>query len=295
LQGDLLTGRVNHQIHKQIEVYAGSMDESFGRTIVSFALDEGSVSEDEVYTDAYERIDFYWTLGPTGGTQQLTITAVSEDNNKPLDGSPLILTAKAIDPQFSQVQDIQGNQYATVKIGDRIWMAENLKTTQLRDGSAIPYFDEEVNYIETKSAAYCWYDNDIDVRETYGALYNGYSIDTKKLCPAGWHVSTKEDWSALIDLIEENGDDSREGFVLKGFEGWGSGGNGIDLYGFTALPGGHGSGNDFFEAGESASIWSYTDLSSEVHEQYTITASSTYMSESNRSKSSFRSVRCVKD
>ena len=88
--------------------------------------------------------------------------------------------------------------------------------------------------------AYCWYENEIVIfKDTYGALYNWYTVNTGKLCPAGWNVPTIEEWSILLtfvggenvaaDKLKEAGQSHWECFDSN---------LGTNDYGFTALPGG---------------------------------------------------------
>jgi uncharacterized protein (TIGR02145 family) len=52
---------------------------------------------------------------------------------------------------------------------------------------------------------YCWYDNDESkYKNPYGALYNWYAVNTGKLCPVGWHVSSDEEWSTITDYLGGN-------------------------------------------------------------------------------------------
>jgi hypothetical protein len=65
------------------------------------------------------------------------------------------------------VSDIDGNLYHAVTIGTQTWMMENLKTTTLNDGTPISKVTDN-----SSASWYCWYNNDITNKATYGALYN---------------------------------------------------------------------------------------------------------------------------
>ena len=100
------------------------------------------------------------------------------------------------------VQDIDGNNYLTVTIGTQIWMAENLRTTKYNDGTAIPLVTDNTTWANLTTPAYCWYNNDAKTNgSTYGALYNWYSVNTKKLCPTGWHVPNDTEWTTLTTYL----------------------------------------------------------------------------------------------
>jgi uncharacterized protein (TIGR02145 family) len=85
-------------------------------------------------------------------------------------------------------------------------MAENLKTTKYRDGStAIPLVTGNTDWGNLTSPGYCWYDNNIANKDTYGALYNWYTVNTGNLCPTGWHVPTTVEWATLENYLIFNG------------------------------------------------------------------------------------------
>ncbi len=162
---------------------------------------------------------------------------------------------------FSQkIKDIDNNLYDTVRIGKQTWFAQNLKTTHYNDGTAIPKVTVQSEWAALKAAGYCWYsNNESSFKETYGALYNGYVIKTNKVCPIGWHVPSSGEWSTLF---ENTGGVSVAAGKLKdiGTTWWKSPNNGAsNQFGFTALPSGHRSEDDFFGEGLIALWWSSTE------------------------------------
>jgi uncharacterized protein (TIGR02145 family) len=161
-------------------------------------------------------------------------------------GSELNFTLYMNSPGPS-LTDIEGNIYKTVRIGRQTWMAENLKTTKYNDNTAIPLVTDNVAWSNLTTSAYCWYNNDITNKTTYGALYNGYTVNTKKLCPSGWHVPTYTEYYFLGSYLIEWSPDwhtrqrKPSGGLLKeaGTTHWISPNTGAtNSTGFTGLPGG---------------------------------------------------------
>jgi uncharacterized protein (TIGR02145 family) len=135
------------------------------------------------------------------------------------------------------VQDIEGNIYKTIKIGDQIWMAENLRTITYNDGTPIPNPDD--NDVWLRTDAWCNYYYDSSNVAIYGRLYNQNAIlSTHKICPSGWHPSTYEEWIILETYL---GGSVVAGGKLKETDTthWKSPNIGAtNSSGFTALPGG---------------------------------------------------------
>ncbi len=158
------------------------------------------------------------------------------------------------------VTDIDGNVYTTVTIGSQVWMAENLKTTKYNDGTKILNVTDDDEWENLSSAAYCWYDNDINNGNIYGALYNWYAVHTGKLCPIGWHVPTDEEWTELIDYL---GGENVAGGKLKetNTTHWKKPNTGAtNETCFTALPSGvRDSNGSFFKVVYYGHWWSATE------------------------------------
>lgn len=173
--------------------------------------------------------------------------------------SILSLLVVGIPCSAQTISDIDNNLYDTVRIGVQTWFTKNLKTTHLNDGTEIINITLQNEWSAATTPAFCWYNNDeISYKETYGALYNGFTIQTGKLCPSGWHVPTSTEWSTLINYL---GGYNVAGGKLKetGTTHWQSPNNGAtNEVGFTALPGGYRESDDFYGLGNSGLWWSST-------------------------------------
>lgn len=169
--------------------------------------------------------------------------------------STIIIAEKVMAQNSVTVKDQDGNVYKTIKIGNQTWMAENLKTTKLNDGTTIPVVADKSAWNLLSTPSLCWYNNDSINKNTYGALYNGYAVNTDKLCPAGWHVSTVAEWATLVDYL---GGKNAAGGKLKeaGTTSWKSPNTGATNESkFTALPGGTRYNNGLFFTIKTDGYW----------------------------------------
>lgn len=213
--------------------------------------------------------------------------------------------------EYDSLMDQDGNVYKTVTIGNQVWMAENLRTTIYNDGTPILNLIESDEWSEAKTGAYANFNNttNLDSIATYGRLYNGYTINTNKLCPVGWHVSTTEDWDILVDYTKTYFDDAlklREAGSLH----WGEAyshmmvaspfNDSNNQSGFTAIPVGRLTGTGI-DKNFSAIWWTssqdYDDLSKQNY--YHVREISTLPTVSDFGfvyrMNQGLSVRCVKD
>ncbi|MBM3421810.1 MAG: fibrobacter succinogenes major paralogous domain-containing protein [Chlorobi bacterium] len=160
------------------------------------------------------------------------------------------------------VTDIDGNSYAAVSIGNRIWTAENLNVTRYRNGDPIPEVRDPEEWSKLKTGAWCRYENSEDNGKTYGRLYNWYAVnDPRGLAPEGWRVATDEDWAALSEAL---GGDNVAGGRIKAARLWQQSDSEAGKSGFELLPAGARRDTDgaFVLQGEYSRLWSSTETDS---------------------------------
>lgn len=118
----------------------------------------------------------------------------------------LILLQNLNAQQIGTLKDSRdGKVYKTVKIGDQVWMAENLNVSTFRNGDSIPHAEtneEWENAGKEGKPAWCYYENNSNNGDKYGKLYNWFAvIDRRGLAPKGWHIAIKTDWEILIQYL----------------------------------------------------------------------------------------------
>lgn len=197
------------------------------------------------------------------------------------------------DLTYDSIYDPEGNKYRTIQIGEQTWMAENLRSVKLNDGTDIRFEPDAYRWNALDTPGYCWYNND---SVGYGALYNWYTVETGILCPTGWHVPTDEEWTVLTDYL---GGKSVAGGKLKetGTIHWYTPNSGAtNESGFTALPTGYRSYSGAFRSIRDYGFWwSSTEWSSSGAWYRDVNYGYSSVDRSNSSKKSGATIRCLKD
>lgn len=99
--------------------------------------------------------------------------------------------------QIDSIYDIDSNVYTIVKVGDRWWMAEDLRVTRYRDSSAITQVQAQNSWL-TSGSAYCQFQGNPLAQSL---LYNYAAVvDSRGIAPSGWHVASDEEWKQLEKL-----------------------------------------------------------------------------------------------
>ncbi|WP_232283231.1 fibrobacter succinogenes major paralogous domain-containing protein [Paraglaciecola sp. T6c] len=198
------------------------------------------------------------------------------------------------------VQDIDGNTYRTVKIGEQIWLAENLRVTKYQDGTKINTGfipdDKEENLLK------------------HGRLYDWHDVvDERNICPVGWRIASDDDWKALeksigiseseLDTLGWRGDNDiaitlkaeQQDTIFKGFDQ-----SQVNKYQFSASPAGVKIGNWYLTQGMYTEFWTGSSATEKQAYARTLAYSwwNTHKGEIRReklNKNYMFSVRCVKN
>jgi uncharacterized protein (TIGR02145 family) len=167
------------------------------------------------------------------------------------------------------VSDVEGNIYNVLKIGTQLWMKENLKATKYQNGSLIGTTNPSTLDISTQfNPKYQWaYDGSDAMASAYGRLYTWYAAtDSRNVCPIGWRIPSKDDWTKLITFI---GGESDAAIKLKAYAWTDDPYQPTDEFGFSAKPGGSRWPSIGFQDYSKAGYW-WSSTPYTVGTEYTV-------------------------
>lgn len=170
---------------------------------------------------------------------------------------------------YGEMRDSRDNHvYKTVKIGNQVWMAENL------------------NY-KTNSGSWCYDNNEVNCNK-YGRLYDWETA--KRVCPPGWHLPSKAEFKQLMSFVNNDGN-SLKAVVQGKVEGAGT-----NTSGFSALLAGYWNYNgNFLSLNYYAYFWSSTENNATLAYNVSLDYSSSNIAFGSYGKDYGFSVRCLKD
>ncbi|WP_295067155.1 fibrobacter succinogenes major paralogous domain-containing protein [uncultured Fibrobacter sp.] len=148
--------------------------------------------------------------------------------------------------QYDSIVDSRDGQvYKTVKIGDQVWMAQNLnysdsvKTPSLVGRTGCYVVDDPD--CKWSGRGYSWAaaidsvalanDPENPVMCGHNRVCN-FTSHVRGICPEGWHLPDTTEWNNLFAAV---GGRDVAGLHLKAKMGWHSDSNGVDDYGFSAI------------------------------------------------------------
>lgn len=189
------------------------------------------------------------------------------------------------------VKDSDGNVYRTVKIGNQIWMAENLRKAGFAEDQPIEnfYYNNDTSYIKTHGRLY-----------RYAAAMNKAASSSanpskvRGISPVGWHLPSNAEWQVLINNL---GGAAVAGGKLKaiGTSQWSGPNTGATNESkFNALGSGFFRVDNVYMAMKERAIFLTTDSSSPILVRTLRYNSSEVLVEQFHPQDAV-SIRCVKD
>lgn len=180
-------------------------------------------------------------------------------------------------------------------VGANIWQTQNLASPVYQNGDTIPYIEDAALWGKTRTGAYTFYNHNDSLANIYGYLYNGYAVlDSRGLCPKGWHVANEQDWQ---NLISKHQGKELAALHLKSKKYWLHPHKKIYFENtFSALPGGNRKENgDFNGLGLSGTFWTATEVDSTHLLAYYMNTAHSKVGNNVGDKNNALSCRCVKD
>jgi uncharacterized protein (TIGR02145 family) len=204
----------------------------------------------------------------------------------------------------ASLMDVDGHVYDVVDIGGQCWSVGNYRATRYRNGEPIPHTVDDDTWDSTTEGAYAYYQHNASYIEAYGLLYNWFAaVDSRGLCPDGWHVASESEWIQLIAFLEGDelagGPLKATGSLADGSGYWQDPNTGAtNSTGFSGLPGGYRNHQGTFNYESRFGYWWSTTEhadSLELAWLFKLCWGSTNVPRKSFIKQDGLSIRCVRD
>lgn len=178
----------------------------------------------------YQTKKIYWRITST-------VSVLTE----PSETRSLMLTGM-LKPLVDKRDVSKPETYKVVKVGNAVWLAENLRATKYADGASFTtvdlpsktYTGGAVSDPQVIGQYYTWPTavrrlNDCNESET---------TQVQGVCPAGWHVSNMKDWSNMIAALSVDPKPASPALKAKHTQYWQTRGDITNSSGLGFVPGG---------------------------------------------------------
>ncbi len=167
-------------------------------------------------------------------------SAVTSSSSKEVASSSA--AAKGFPANYNQETGIltderDGEVYKTAKIGDQIWMGQNLRylPTEFVEGCDLRWIDEreKPDSLDTYGRGYSWIEatriscNHMSEAISFGG--EDYPLPFQGICPKGWHIPSLDEWKIMIESTNQHL------YKLLSKDWVKPGYSGTDEYGFNVL------------------------------------------------------------
>lgn len=226
------------------------------------------------------------------------------------------------------VQDYDGNWYGAIVLGNKVWLAENLRCTHYSDGTAItdastvdpnditnpvPYYRDNTNSsipLEKRGLFYNWYAvmNGASASDSSPSGVKGIAPGTQANGDNIWHIPSKDEFEEFVEYINGqrryyySGTGSSRSIASTEYWNYSSGeahpGNNLkenNATSFCAIPTGNFTGDLNQGEGVRCSFWSTQEINNDVGYYMYIEYNNAEIEINYNMKYIARSVRCVCD
>lgn len=221
---------------------------------------------------------------------------------------------------FQTTRPVEHNNYSygIVRVGNQLWMGENLRTTTYNNGDDIENGTGMGNYMGMNEPKFYFnYDDSLAYAADYGLLYTWYvATDSRGICPDGYRVPDINDYETLmlhLDPLATPIDDLEPGeFNMSAIAGgmmkatghqddgtglWEYPNGGADnVTQMSVLPSGlRDPSGSFAGLGFNAAFWSYTEENISRGIMFYMHFFNGAFNTNNFSKKTGYAVRCMKE